>query len=91
MLSCEIMVDPFCVQASVMALNRSKYLTEDSIAILPQKICINSSNKPYSKSAIQWLEFSFQSGEKIIVDNDLGSTYYVDGLCKETNTVFFNS
>ena len=52
-------VDPFCyctIAASAMAVYRSKYLKENTIGILPKNLYRNS-NKPYSKSSIEWLEF----------------------------------
>ena len=97
----ETNVDLFCyctIAASVMAVYRSKYLKENTIAILPKNL-YRDSNKPFSKSSIEWLQFiSFQTnsniqhaingGEKVIVDDQLGKKYSVDGFCEETNTVF---
>ena len=98
---CETGVDPFCyctIAASVMAVYRSKYLKENTIGIVPKNLYRNS-NKPYSKSSIEWLEFiaaqtnskilhACNGGEKMIVDEELGKTYYVDGFCEETGVVY---
>ena len=57
------------------------------------------SNKPFSKSSIERLEFiaaqtnskilhACNGGEKVIVDEELGKAYYVDGFCRETGTVY---
>jgi hypothetical protein len=94
-------VDPFthCTVASaVMSVYRSKYLKKDTIAIVPKNL-YHGENKQYSKSSIEWLEFiaaqknltimhACNGGEKPIFDVELGKTYYVDGFCKETNTVY---
>ena len=56
-------------------------------------------NKPFSKSSIEWLEFiaaqtnlkilhAVHGGEKAIVDEESGKTYYVDGFCEETRMVY---
>ena len=48
---------------------------------------------------IEWLEFiaaqtnskilhAVHGGEKAIADEELGKTYYVDGFCEETRTVY---
>ena len=59
-----------------------------------------NSNKPYSNSLIEWLEFvAFQTksvirhalshgGEKTIHDKEFGKTYFVDGFCDEKNIVY---
>ena len=77
----------------------ANYLKKETIAIVPQNM-YRSGNKPYSKSSIEWLEFVAAQtnsvirhavsggGEKEIVDTELGKTYYVDGFCEETNTVY---
>jgi hypothetical protein len=97
----ETKVDPFCyctIAASVMAVYRSNYLKENTIGIIPKNM-YRSSNKPYSKSSIEWLEFiaaqtnskiqhAANVGEKVVVDDALGKMYYVDGFCEETNTVY---
>ncbi len=97
----ETSIDPFCyctIAASVMAVYRSKYLKKDTIGIVPKNLYSNS-NKPYSKSSIEWLEFiaaqkkltithACNGGEKKIFDTMLGKTYHVDGFCEETKTVF---
>ena len=94
-------IDPFCyctIAASVMAVYRSKYLKKDTIGIVPKNL-YNNSNKPYSKSSIEWLEFieaqkkltithACNGGEKKIFDTMLAKTYHVDGFCEETKTVF---
>ena len=54
-------VDVFCyciIAASVMAVYRSKYLKENIIGIVLKNLYRNS-DKPYSKSLIEWLEFIF--------------------------------
>ena len=97
----EMGVDPFCyctIAAAVMAVYRSKYLKEKSIGIIPKKL-YRDGNKPFSKTSIEWLEFiaaqtnskilhAVHGGEKTIVDEELGKTYYVDGFCEETGTVY---
>ncbi len=97
----ETKVDPFCyctIAAAVMAVYRSNYLKKDTIAIVPKNL-YRDANKPYSKSSIEWLEFiaaqkhltiphACNGGEKAILDMQLGKTYYVDGFCEETETVF---
>ena len=81
-----------------MAVYRSKYLKKKSIGIIP-KNWYRGSSKPFSKSSIEWLEFiaiqtnskilhSVHGGEKAIVDEELGKTYYVDGFCEETRMVY---
>ena len=52
-------VDPFCyctIATSVMAVYRSKYLKEKTIGIIPKNL-YRDSNKPFSKSSVEWLEF----------------------------------
>ncbi|XP_046857163.1 uncharacterized protein LOC124450550 [Xenia sp. Carnegie-2017] len=98
----ETRVDPFCyctIASSVMAVFHSNYLKEKTIGIVPRNM-YRDSNKPYSNSAIEWLEFvSFQTksnikhalhngGEKVIHDSLLNKHYYVDGFCEDTNTVY---
>ena len=93
---------PIChctIAASVMAVYHANYLKKETSAIVPQNM-YHSGNKPYSKSSIEWLEFVAAQtnsvirhavsggGEKEIVDTELGKTYYVDGFCEETNTVY---
>ena len=87
----------------MVAVYRPKYLKENIIGIVLKNLYRNS-DKPYSKSSIEWLEFiaaqtnsnilhACNGGdEKIIVDKNLGKTYYVDGFCEETGVVyeFFN-
>ncbi len=79
-----------------MAVYRSNYLKK--IAIVPKNL-YRDANKPYSKSSIEWLEFiaaqkhltiahACNGGEQAIFDMQLGETYYVDGFCEETKTVF---
>ena len=94
-------VDPFCyctIAAAVMAVYRSKYLKQKTIGIIPKNL-YRDGNKPFSKSSIEWLEFiasqtntkilhAVHGGEKAIVDEELGKTYYVDGFCEETRTVY---
>ena len=94
-------VDPFCyctIAAAVMAVYRSKHLNEKSIGIIPKNL-YRDGNKPFSKTSIEWLEFIaaqtnskilhvVHGGEKTIVDEELGKTYYVDRFCKETETVY---
>ena len=96
----ETNVDPFCyctIAAAVMAVYRSKYLKEKTIGIVPKNM-YSGVKKPYSKSSIEWLEFiadqknltirhACNGNEKAIADVN-GKTYYVDGFCEETNTVF---
>ncbi|XP_046862275.1 uncharacterized protein LOC124455682 [Xenia sp. Carnegie-2017] len=97
----ETKVDPFCyctIAAAVMAIYRSKYLQPNTIGIVPKNMYRNS-NKPFSQSAIVWLEFvsaqtnckiqhALNGGEKKVEDPELGKVYYVDGFCEETNTIF---
>ena len=97
----ETSLDPFCyctIAASVMAVYRSKYLKEKTIGIIPKNL-YRDSNKPFSKSSIEWLEFiaaqtntkilhACNGGEKVIVDEELGKKYYVDGFCEETGIVY---
>ena len=94
-------VDPFCyctIAAAVMAVYRSKYLKQKTIGIIPKNL-YRDGNKPFSKSSIEWLELIasqtntkilhvVHGGEKAIVDEELGKTYYVDGFCEETRTVY---
>ena len=79
-----------------MAVYRSKYLKEKTN--LPENL-YRDSNKPFSKSSIEWLEFiaaqtnskilhACNGGEKVIADEELGKKYYVDGFCEETGTVY---
>ena len=92
-------VDPFCyctIAAAVIAVYRSKYLKQKTIGIIPKNL-YRDGNKPFSKSSIEWLEFrqtntkilhAVHGGEKAIVDEELGKTYFVDGFCEETRTVY---
>ena len=94
-------VDPFCYctsAASVMAVYRSIYLKEKTIGIVPKNL-YRDSNKPYSKSSIEWLEFiaaqtnskishACNGGERVVVEMELGKKYHVDGFCEETGTVY---
>ena len=94
-------LDPFCyctIAAAVMAVYRSKYLKQKTIGIIPKNL-YRDGNKPFSKSSIEWLEFiasqtntkilhAVHGGEKAIIDEELGKTYYVDGFCEETRTVY---
>ena len=73
-------------------------MKEKTIGIIPKNL-YRDSNKPFSKSSIEWLEFitaqtnskilhACNGGEKVIVDEELGKKYYVDGFCEETGTVY---
>ena len=87
----------------MVAVYRPKYLKENIIGIVLKNLYRNS-DKPYSKSSIKWLEFiaaqtnskilhACNGGdEKMIVDKNLGKTYYVGGFCEEKGVVyeFFN-
>ena len=75
-----------------MAVYRSKYLKEKTIGIIPKNLH-RDSNKPFSKSWIEWLEFiaaqtdskilhACNGGEKVTVNDKLGKKYYVDGFCE---------
>ena len=81
-----------------MAVYRSKYLKQKPTGIILKNL-YRDGNKPFSKSSIEWLEFIasqtntkilhvVHGGEKEIVDEELGKTYYVDGFCEETRTVY---
>ena len=79
-------MDPFCyctIAALVMAVYRSKYLKEKTIGIIPKNL-YRGSNKPYSKSSVEWLEFIVaQTNSKILHVCNGGKkvkTYYVDVL-----------
>ena len=55
----EMGVDPFCyctIATSMMAVYRFKYLKEKTISIIPKNL-YHDSDKPFSKSLIEWLKF----------------------------------
>ena len=80
-----------------MAVYRSKYLKEKTLLYLKTSIAIVTNL--FQKSSIEWLEFiaaqtnskilhACNSGEKVIVDDEFGKKYYVDGFCEETGIVY---
>ena len=87
-------IDPlrYTTIASVcMSIFRSNYMPNKTIAIVPE---YNKPNK-FSKISIMWLEYlsnglkiqhALKKGEKKLVIGN--KTYYVDGFCEKTNTVY---
>lgn len=85
-------IDPFqylTIASVCMAIYRSKYLIENTIAILEEEFHKDT----YSKESICWLDYimeqdkiniqhALNDGEKILLGNR------VDGYCEETNTVY---
>jgi ribosomal protein S20 len=84
-------IDPFqylTIASVCMAIYRSKYLKENTIAVVDKE-----QKDTYSKESICWLDFimskdninirhALNGGEKHILG------YKVDGYCEETNTVY---
>lgn len=75
-----------------MAVYRSKHIKEDTIAMVPVRGYVNSTN--FSSDSIRWLDYVAKSENLDIKHalNGLGEkrieNMSVDGYCEENNTIY---
>ena len=80
------------IASACMAVYRSKHIKDDTIAMVPIRGYINSSN--YSPDCIRWLDYVSKTENLYIQHalNGLGEkriqNISVDGYCTENNTVY---
>ena len=83
------MLESFTLPQAVMIAYRKQYMEENMLGIVPTSL-YHEMRKNQSREGLKWLIYEAQKRTaNIIYEVNIPTTkYYVDGFCKETNTVF---